>query len=81
MNFSSIGSSVLRSEDLRRLTGKASYTDDLGERGAVRAWMVRSPHPHAEINSINVANAQEVNGVVGVLTIDDWLKDGLNPIP
>jgi len=81
VNFSSIGSSVLRSEDLRRLTGKASYTDDLGEREAVRAWMVRSPHPHAEINSINVANAQEVNGVVGVLTIDDWLKDGLNPIP
>ncbi len=76
-----IGAPLLRNEDLRRLTGKGVFTDDLGEPGMVRAWMVRSPHPHAEIRSIDVSPALSVDGVLAALTIDDWLADGLNPIP
>ena len=77
MNYRSIGSSVLRSEDLRRLTGKASHTDDLAERGAVRAWKVRSSHSHAEINPM-IVEGQIHRGIVqglGEAMMEDFVFD------
>src|SRR5215469_2783417 len=43
--------------------------------------MVRSPHAHARIRSIDIGAAQRTPGTLGVLTGPDFLADGLNPIP
>ena len=44
-----IGASVRRKEDLRFLTGKGKYTDDINRPGQLQACLLRSPHAHAEI--------------------------------
>jgi carbon-monoxide dehydrogenase large subunit len=70
-----------RREDLRLVTGRGSYADDLDFPGAARAAMVRSPHAHAGIAGIDVAAALALPGVLAVLTGADALADGLGPIP
>lgn len=78
---SGIGQPVRRLEDQRLLTGKGRFSDDMNLPGQAHAIMLRSPHPHAHIKSINIAPAMEVPGVLMVLTGDDQLQDGLKPIP
>ena len=48
-----IGQPVRRREDLRLVTGQGCYTDDLSLPGQVHAAIVRSPHAHAIIRSID----------------------------
>jgi carbon-monoxide dehydrogenase large subunit len=76
-----IGQPVRRKEDLRLVTGKGSYTDDINLPGQVYAVMVRSPHAHARIRAIDIAPAVAAPGVLAVLTGRDLLADGLRPIP
>ena len=52
-----IGVSVKRKEDNRFLTGKGNYTDDINRPGQPFAVLVRSPHAHATINSIDISAA------------------------
>ena len=44
-----IGQPVRRREDLRLLTGRGRYSDDINVPGQAYAVMVRSPHAHARI--------------------------------
>ncbi len=53
-----IGASLARKEDVRFLTGKGNYTDDINRPGQTYAYMVRSPHAHATINSVDIAAAK-----------------------
>jgi aerobic carbon-monoxide dehydrogenase large subunit len=76
-----IGQPVRRREDLRLVTGQGRYTDDLALPGQVYAAMVRSPHAHAQIRSIDKTDALAVPGVIAVLTGRDWLADGMKPAP
>jgi aerobic carbon-monoxide dehydrogenase large subunit len=76
-----IGQPVLRKEDLRFVAGKGHYADDFNVEGQVYAWMVRSPHAHAVIRSIDGREALAVPGVLAVLTGADFIADRLNPIP
>ena len=76
-----IGQPVPRKEDLRLITGKGRYTDDLNLEGQAYAAMVRSPHAHAVIRSIDAEDARAVPGVLAVLTGADFIADRLNPIP
>jgi aerobic carbon-monoxide dehydrogenase large subunit len=76
-----IGQPVPRKEDLRLITGQGRYTDDLGLEGQAYAAMVRSPHAHAVIRSIDIEAARAVPGVLAVLTGADFIADRLNPIP
>src|SRR5260370_512139 len=76
-----IGQPVRRKEDLRLVTGKGSYTDDISLPGQVYAVMVRSPHAHARIRAVDIAPAIAAPGVLAVLTGRDLLADGLRPIP
>jgi carbon-monoxide dehydrogenase large subunit len=76
-----IGQSVRRKEDVRLLTGTGLYTDDINREN--QAWMVvlRSPHAHAKILSINTDAAKAAPGVVTVLTGHDAKADGLGLFP
>ena len=76
-----IGQAVQRKEDLRFLTGKGSYGDDLKMPGLVHAVFVRSPHAHARIVSIDKREALGAPGVLAVLTGAEYIADGLKPIP
>ena len=67
-----VGQSIPRVEDAALLTGRGRFIDDLGVRpGTLYAAILRSPHAHAEILSIDSAAALRADGVVAVLTGDD----------
>jgi aerobic carbon-monoxide dehydrogenase large subunit len=78
---SKIGEPVRRKEDLRLITGKGRYSDDVNLPEQVYAVMLRSPHAHARLHAINVRKALAVPGVFAVLTGADMLADGLKPLP
>src|SRR5712671_6630248 len=73
------GSGIRRREDPRLITGSATYTDDLTLPGMVHAAMLRSPHAHARIVSVDTAGAKAAPGVVAVYTGTDI--DSLGPAP
>jgi carbon-monoxide dehydrogenase large subunit len=79
--FKAIGKPLQRKEDLRLITGKGQFSDDFSLPGQVWAVMVRSPYPHARIDSIDAQAALAMPGVLGVYTGADCLRDGLRPIP
>ena len=66
-----IGQPVPRLEDPRLVTGRGSFTDDLGFPD--EAWMAfhRSPHAHGRIVSVNVAPARQAAGVIAAYTGED----------
>ena len=55
-------------EGLDKSTGRAVYTDDIALPGMLHAKILRSPHPHARIVSIDVSHALALDGVHGVIT-------------
>src|SRR5213078_1003662 len=76
-----IGQPVRRREDLRLLTGNGRYSDDVNLPGQAYAVMVRSPHAHALIRRIDAGAALAMPGVLGVLTAEDVVADGLQALP
>jgi carbon-monoxide dehydrogenase large subunit len=80
-NHSGIGSPVRRKEDLRLVAGQGCYSDDVSLPNQAYAIMVRSPHAHARIRTIDTAAARALPGVLAVLTGRDILADGVKPIP
>ncbi len=74
-----VGKSVKRTEDPRLITGEARYLEDITLPGMAHAAVLRSPHAHANIISINTERAAAVPGVVGVFTGDDFMD--VNPLP
>ncbi|TJV46143.1 MAG: xanthine dehydrogenase family protein [Mesorhizobium sp.] len=79
MKFSP-GISVPRSEDTRLLTGKGLYADDKTFPNQCHAAMVRSPHAHASIGTIDATAALAMPGVLAVLTAADWEADQLGAL-
>jgi aerobic carbon-monoxide dehydrogenase large subunit len=76
-----IGQSVLRREDPRLLRGQGRYFDDLKLADQLYAAIVRSPHAHADIRSIDTRAASQMPGVHAVLTGDDYRADALGSLP
>lgn len=64
----SVGVSVRRKEAPNKVTGRAKYNMDVIEPGVLRAFMVTSPHAHAQIVSIDTQDALAVFGVQAVVT-------------
>src|SRR5688500_20334049 len=75
---------TLQDEDggdaFRRLTGAASFVDDLRLPDAAFAVFVRSPHPHARILSVDCAPALAAPGVLAVLTGADLDAAGIGNV-
>ncbi len=76
-----IGSTVRRKEDVRLVTGHGCYSDDFNFPGQVYSAVVRSPHAHALIRSVDTKAARAMPGVLAVLTGADVVADGLKRIP
>ncbi len=75
-----IGVAARRKEDLRLLTGRGRYVDDITLPGVAHVVFVRSPHAHARIRAIDTTAARAAPGVIAVLTGADYRADGLGPI-
>jgi carbon-monoxide dehydrogenase large subunit len=74
--FEGIGASVRRKEDLRFLSGRGQYTDDIVRPGQAYAFILRSPHAHATIRGIDTAQAAAMPGVLAVYTGADMAGIG-----
>ncbi len=70
-----------RLEDSRLLRGEARFLSDIPAGDALHAVVLRSPHAHAMVRSIDVAAARAMPGVALVLTGADLEADGIRPIP
>ncbi len=75
-----IGAPVLRREDPRLLRGEGRYTHDMTLSGEAHMAMVRSPHAHARIVSIDTVAARAMPGVIAVLTAADLEAAGLKSV-
>src|SRR5256712_44174 len=65
-----IGESIKRKEDGRFLRGKGSYLDDFVLPDMLHMAILRSPHAHARIKSVDAAAASAMPGVIAVVTGD-----------
>jgi aerobic carbon-monoxide dehydrogenase large subunit len=80
MTLHKIGDSPKRHEDARFVTGSGAYLDDLEFDGLVHAVVLRSPHAHALLRSIDTQTARRAPGVLAVLTAAEAAADGLKPL-
>ena len=78
--FSVIGTRMRRIDGVAKATGGAVYTDDIALPGMLHAKILRSPHPHARIVSIDTSRAEALPGVRAVVTGRDMpTKYGIIP--
>src|ERR1700732_877512 len=75
------GQPVKRLEDQRLLTGKGQFIDDKPEEGALWLYMLRSPHAHAKIVSIDTKAARAMPGVEAIYTGADLITDEIGTLP
>lgn len=82
-----IGASVPRLEDGRLLSGKGLFVDDIVLPRMLYAAILRSPHAHARIVSIDKSGAERLDGVAAVYTAEDLgplngpLPPSITPLP
>jgi carbon-monoxide dehydrogenase large subunit len=72
-----IGQAVSRFEDPRLLRGEGRFVEDVNLPGQAYMYLVRSPHAHARIRSIDTSAAKSAPGVVAVFTGEDLARDNL----
>ncbi len=66
-----VGTRPVRHDGLDKVTGKAKYGADIQLAGLLHGKMLRSPHPHARIKSIDTSKAEALPGVRAVATAED----------
>jgi 4-hydroxybenzoyl-CoA reductase subunit alpha len=69
--FQVIGNRMRKVNSVGKVTGAAVYTDDLAFPGMLHGKILRSPHPHARILSIDTSKAEALTGVHAVVTGKD----------
>ena len=75
-----IGQRLRKVDGLDRCTGRALFTDDIALPGMLHGKILRSPHPHAEILSIDTSRARARPGVHAVITGADMpVRYGIIP--
>ncbi len=70
-NFKVIGTRPIRHDGVDKVTGRAKYGADYAFPGMLHGKVLRSPHAHANIKSINVDKALKLPGVKAIVTAKD----------
>lgn len=78
--FDFIGHSLDRTEDRRLLTGNGTYIDDIHLPKMAHAAVLRSPHAHARIVDMDTSAAEELDGVLAVMSGAD-AAEVTGPLP
>ena len=76
-----MGHSMKRKEDPRFIRGQGRYVDDIQLPGMLYMDIVRSPHAHAKIRSIDTDRAMKIPGVLAVITGETLAKYNLHWMP
>src|SRR5215510_3888817 len=69
-----IGQRTIRPDGVDKVTGRAAFGADLSMPGMLVGKVLRSPHPHARIRSINIQSAAALPGVKAVMTGRDLVE-------
>ncbi|HKF73176.1 MAG TPA: xanthine dehydrogenase family protein molybdopterin-binding subunit [Stellaceae bacterium] len=72
MPFKWVGTSPIRPDGVPKVTGVAQYGADLAMPGMLHGRILRSPHAHARIRSIDTSKALALPGVKAVVTSADF---------
>ena len=75
-----VGMPIKRREDVRFITGAATYVDDIKLPNMLHAAILRSPRAHARIRSMDTSKALQLPGAIKVFTFQD-LGDLAVPVP
>ncbi|HIN23103.1 MAG TPA: xanthine dehydrogenase family protein molybdopterin-binding subunit [Dehalococcoidia bacterium] len=70
--FNSVGKSPIRHDGADKVTGRAKYGADTNMAGMLYGKILRSPHAHAVIKSVDASEAEALPGVYAVVTSADW---------
>ena len=81
MGIVSVGQPVPRHEDPTLLQGKGCYTGDVTLPNQAYGFVLRSPHAHARIKSIDTNAALSASGVLAVMTGDEYRAENLGKLP
>ena len=71
IDYKVVGTRPIRHDGTDKVTGRAKYGGDFSEAGMLHGKVLRSPHAHARIKSIDVSKALEHPGVRGVIIGQD----------
>src|SRR5690348_17948106 len=76
-----VGRPLPKVDAAAKVTGRAVYADDMLPARTLHCKILRSPHPHARIVSIDTSAARRVPGVLAVITGADLpVKFGILPV-
>ncbi len=75
-NFNVIGTSPIRHDGVDKVTGRAQYGADIHLPGMTHGKVLRSPHAHALIRTIDTSKAEALPGVFAVITGADFPDPG-----
>ena len=73
--FKVVGQSTTRVDALEKVTGRALYAADVSPPGMLWGVFLRSPHPHALIKKIDTSKAEQLPGVLAVVTQESLATD------
>ena len=76
-----VGTSVKRKEDLRLLTGRTRFVDDIDLPGMVWMAVVRSPYAHARIGGIDLSAAREAPGIIAAFSGEELAEEWAGSLP
>ena len=71
VEYNIVGKRPLRPDGVDKVTGRAQYGADMQLNGLLFGKVLRSPHPHARIRSIDTSKAEALPGVKAVITSKD----------
>ena len=69
--YNVVGTRPIRHDGTDKVTGRAQYSADINLPGLLHGKILRSPHPHARIKSIDFSGALALPGVKAVVTSED----------
>lgn len=78
-----VGQALRRKEDDRFISGKGNYVADIADKmpDVASLSIVRSPHAHARILSVQIEAAREVPGVLDIITAEELAAEDIGGLP
>jgi CO/xanthine dehydrogenase Mo-binding subunit len=79
--YTYVGTRPVRPDGVDKVTGRARFGADYNLPGQLVGRMLRSPHPHARIKSIDISKAAALAGVKAIVTRDDFKDQASEFVP
>ena len=80
VDFKAIGTRPVRPDGIDKVTGRAAFGADLNLPGMLHGKVLRSPHAHARIRSVDVSAALAADGVFAAVSSADFPSEGPNDL-